>query len=190
MISTGIVRSIDSLGRVSCPRNSAPPTILLRIPRWRFLPMGIPSLCASTTRRAAAFSAATFLPTPCCSTANTSAPSAARHWASKARSSCYIPAYTKKACAGELHRLLFLVLLRLFQPAHGFLGIFDEVEKAGGVAGVVAGELVGAQGERCRLKAVAVPSSPVRAAARSPSAMLMAASALRSQRRSRRGTCR
>ena len=29
------------------------------------------------------------------------------------------------------------------------------VEKAGGVTGVVAGELVGAQGERCRLKAVA-----------------------------------
>ena len=41
-----------------------------------------------------------------------------------------------------------MVLLRLFQPAHGFLGIFDEVEKAGGVAGVIAGELVGAQGER------------------------------------------
>lgn len=33
--------------------------------------------------------------------------------------------------------------------------IFDEVEKAGGVAGVVAGELVSAQGKRCRLKAVA-----------------------------------
>ena len=48
-----------------------------------------------------------------------------------------------------------MVLLRLFQPAHGFLGIFDEVEKTGGVAGVVAGELVGAQGERCRLKTVA-----------------------------------
>ena len=116
MISTGIVRSIDSLRRVSCPRNSAPPTILLRIPRWRFLPMGIPSLCASTTRRAAAFSAATFLPTPCCSTANTSAPSAARHWASKARSPCYIPAYTKKPVQANCTGSYFWFYSAFFSP--------------------------------------------------------------------------
>ena len=68
----------------------------------------------------------------------------------------------------------------LFQPAHGFLGVFDEVEQAGGVARVVPGQLVGAQGQGSRLSFV--PSSPVRVAARSPSAMCMAASALLFQR--------
>lgn len=75
-----------------------------------------------------------------------------------------------------------MVLLRLFQPAHGFLGIFDEVEKAGGMAGVVAGELVGAQGERCRLKAVAGAVLAGQSGGQVTLGMLMAASALWSQR--------
>ena len=49
MISTGIVRSIDSLGRVVLPKELRTTYDITRIPRWRFLPMGIPSLCVSTT---------------------------------------------------------------------------------------------------------------------------------------------
>ena len=63
MISTGIVRSIDSLGRVVLPKELRTTYDITPDTPLEILPMGIPSLCASTTRRAAAFSAATFLPT-------------------------------------------------------------------------------------------------------------------------------
>lgn len=42
----------------------------------------------------------------------------------------------------------------LFQPAHRFLGVFDEVEQAGGVARVVPGQLVDAQGQGGGFQAV------------------------------------
>ena len=44
--------------------------------------------------------------------------------------------------------------LALFQAAHRFLGIFDEVEQACRVARIVPCQLIGAEGQRGRLKAV------------------------------------
>ena len=115
MISTGIVRSIDSLGRVVLPKELRTTYDITPDTPLEIFTDG-DSIIMRTTRRAAAFSAATFLPTPCCSTANTSAPSAARHWASKARSPCYIPAYTKKPVQANCTGSYFWFYSAFFSP--------------------------------------------------------------------------
>lgn len=70
----------------------------------------------------------------------------------------------------------------LFQPAHGFLGVFDEVEQAGGVARVVPGQLVGAQGQGGRFQAVLRAVLAGQGGGQVASAMCMAASVLLFQR--------
>ncbi len=118
MISTGIVRSIDSLGRVVLPKELRTTYDITPDTRLRFLPMGIPSLCASTTRRAAAFSAATFLPTPCCSTANTSARLPQGTGQVRPTLLLYPRLYKRPVqanCTGS-----YFGFTPPFQPAHGF----------------------------------------------------------------------
>ena len=84
MISTGIVRSIDNLGRVVLPKELRNTYSITPDTRWRFSPMGNPLCCASTVPKAPVYSAARFRPTQFCCTGSIFARPAARHWGNKA----------------------------------------------------------------------------------------------------------
>ena len=116
MISTGIVRSIDSLGRVVLPKELRTTYDITPDTPLEIFTDGDSIIMRKYHAQGSCVFCGDISPDACCSTANTSAPSAARHWASKARPPCYIPAYTKKACAGELHRLLFWFYSAFFSP--------------------------------------------------------------------------
>ena len=107
MISTGIVRSIDSLGRVVLPKELRTTYDITPDTPLEIFTDGDSIIMRKYHAQG---------PTPCCSTANTSAPSAARHWASKARSPCYIPAYTKKPVQANCTGSYFWFYSAFFSP--------------------------------------------------------------------------
>ena len=84
MISTGIVRSIDNLGRVVLPKELRNTYSITPDTPLGFSPMGNPVCCASTVPKAPVYSAARFRPTQFCCTGSIFARPAARHWGNKA----------------------------------------------------------------------------------------------------------
>ena len=126
MISTGIVRSIDSLGRVVLPKELRTTYDITPDTPLEIFTDGDSIIMRKYHAQGSCVFCGDISPDAVLLHGKSSAPSAARHWASKARSPCYIPAYTKKKpvqanCTGFF---IFGFYFRLFQPAHGFLGIF------------------------------------------------------------------
>ena len=115
MISTGIVRSIDSLGRVVLPKelrttyDITPDTpleiftdgdsIIMR----KYHAQGSCVFCGDISPDAVLLH-------------GKYVPPAARHWASKARSPCYIPAYTKKPVQANCTGSYFWFYSAFFSP--------------------------------------------------------------------------
>ena len=114
MISTGIVRSIDSLGRVVLPKelrttyDITPDTpleiftdgdsIIMR----KYHAQGSCVFCGDISPDAVLLHGKYVCP--------------ARHWASKARSPCYIPAYTKKPVQANCTGSYFWFYSAFFSP--------------------------------------------------------------------------
>ena len=114
MISTGIVRSIDSLGRVVLPKELRTTYDITPDTPLEIFTDGDSIIMRKYHAQGSCVFCGDISPDACCVHGKYVCPVCRKALASKARSPCYIPAYTKKACAGELHRLLILVLLPPF----------------------------------------------------------------------------
>ena len=80
MISTGIVRSIDSLGRVVLPKELRTTYDITPDTPLEIFTDGDSIIMRKYHAQGSCVFCGDISPDACCSTANTSAPSAARHW--------------------------------------------------------------------------------------------------------------
>ena len=107
MISTGIVRSIDSLGRVVLPKELRTTYDITPDTPLEIFTDGDSIIMRKYHAQGSCVFCGDISPDACCSTANTSAPSAARHWQVRPALSVISPLIQKSLCRRTAQALIF-----------------------------------------------------------------------------------